>query len=266
MMISGADLLVPVQAVISLPANFNIVSGAVIDSIVFKDVTLRGTDYTSKYVFNINQACTIGKISFLSCKAEIFRGVVRTQSQPAIIGNFMVDNCIIDSVAGYGVLTIDITTSKCDNITVKNSTIYKAEKIITSRNNSASVVIENCTINEAPNGGGGNYYIDYYNSTTATLYNVTNGININNCVFGIGKSNAGNRSVRGIRADPATTITPSNNYRTSDQVSLGNDIPSITTYPKPILELFMDPYGGNFKFIDNTFPGRTNSGDPRWRL
>ncbi|HEX7902374.1 MAG TPA: DUF5123 domain-containing protein [Chitinophagaceae bacterium] len=263
-MLSGADLLTPGQAIISMPSNFNIVSGSVIDSIVFNDVTLRGTDYTSKYVFNINQACTIGKMSFLSCKAEIFRGVVRTQSQPAIINNFLVDNCIIDSVREYAIHSIDVTTSRTDNIIIRNSTIYKAEKIIASKNNSTSVTIENCTINEAPNGGGSNYYVDYVNGST--LFNVTNGITITNCIFGIGKNNAGNRSIRGIRANAGTTINASNNFRTSDQVSLGNDIPSIITDSRTSLQLFQDPYNGNFKIIETSFPGKSNSGDPRWRL
>jgi hypothetical protein len=260
--VGGSDLLAPTQAVISMPANFNIVSGAVIDSIVFNDVTLRGTDYTAKYVFNINVACTIGKLSFVSCKAEIFRGIVRTQSQPAIITNFLVDKCIIDSIAGYGVITIDVATSKCDNITIKNSTIYKAEKIVTSKNNSLSVAIESCTINEAPLGNSA-YYVDYGTSPTN---NVTNGIGINNCIFGVGKPNAGNQGIRGVRASAATTVNAVNNFRTSDQVSLGNDVPGIITYTRPILQLFQDPYNGNFMIIDNGFPGRSNSGDPRWRL
>ncbi|MBC7948799.1 MAG: DUF5123 domain-containing protein [Chitinophagaceae bacterium] len=260
--ISGTDLLVPGQAIISMPANFNITSGSTIDSIVFNDVTLRGTDYASKYVFNISQACTIGKMNFLSCKAEIFRGVVRTQSQPVIINNFLVDNCILDSLAGYGVLTVDVITSRAENITIRNSTIYKAEKIITSRSNSLSVTIESCTVNEAPLGNS-NYYVDYNTAATST---VTNGININNSIFGVGKPNAGNQAIRGIRASAATTVNASNNFRTSDQVSLGNDIPGIITYPRPVIQLFQDPANGNFKIIDNVFPGRSNSGDPRWRI
>jgi hypothetical protein len=261
--LSGTDLSVTGQAIISLPANFNITSGSIIDSIVFNDVTLRGTDYTSKYVFNINTACTIGKMNFISCKAEIFRGMVRLQSQPAIINNFLVDNCIIDSISNYGVINVDVATAKADNIIFRNSTIYKAEKVITSRNNSTSVLVENCTFNEAPWGGGNNYYIDY---STSPTNNVTNGITIANCIFGVGKINNSNVSIRGIRANAATTINGSNNYRTSDQVSLGNDIPSIITYTKTAAQLFMDPANGNFRIIDTSFPGRSNSGDPRWRI
>jgi hypothetical protein len=260
--VSGTDLSVPGQAIISMPSNFNIASGSVIDSIVFNDVTLRGTDYASKYVFNINTACTVGKMSFTGCRAEIFRGMIRTQSQPVMINNLMFENCVLDSLAGYGVLTVDVATSKVDNISIRNSTIYKAERIIVSKNNSTSVVMENCTVNEAALGGG-SYYIDY---NTAASNNVTNGITINNCIFGVGKIAVAGQTVRGIRVNVASNISSSNNYRTSDQVSLGNDIPGIITYTRPTTQLFLDPLNGNFKISDVTFPGRSNSGDPRWRL
>lgn len=264
--LAGADLLNPNKPVIYMPANFNITSGSNIDSIVFSDVVLRGSDYASKYVFNINTACNIGKIRFENCVAEIFRGVVRTQSQPAIIGTFEVDNCIVDSIAGYGLLTVDVVTSKADVIKVTNSTFYKMEKVITSRNNSTSVLVENCTFNESPLGGGGAYYIDY---STAGTNNVTNGITVNNCIFGIGKLNAANAApytVRDARANAATTINASNNYRTSDHLSAGNDLPNIITYTKTAAQIWQNPAAGNFKIIDNSFPGRSTSGDPRWRL
>jgi len=258
--VSGSDLSVPGQAIISMPANFNITAGSTIDYLIFEDVTLRGTDYTAKYVFNINTACNIGQMSFLSCKAEIFRGVVRTQTSTAAITNFLVDNCILDSLAGYGVLTIDVNTSKVDNIIIKNSTIYKAEKIIVSKNNSTSVLIENCTVNEAVTNSS--YYVDYNTSPTNV---VASGITINNCIFGIGKLTAtGPATVRGVRS--ATAPTGSNNFRTNDQVSGGNDVPSLTTYARPVTQLFIDAANANFKIADVTFPGRSSSGDPRWRL
>jgi hypothetical protein len=260
--VSGADLAVPAQAVITMPANFNITSGAVIDSIIFNDVILRGTDFTAKYVFNINTACTIGKMSFIGCRAEIFRGMIRLQSQPAIINNLLIDNCIVDSLAGYGLITVDINTAKADNITIRNSTIYKAQLIVVSKNNSNSVTIENCTVNEAANGGG-SYYVDYNTSPTN---NVTNGIIIKNSLFGLGKFNAGAQTVRGIRVNAASPISGVNNYRTSDQVSLGNDIPNIVTHTRTAIQLLQDPSIGNFKRIDAGFAGRNTTGDPRWRI
>ncbi len=259
---AGDDLLNPAKPIIYMPANFNIVAGSLIDSIVFNGVVLRGSDYASKYVFNINVACTIGKVRFENCLAEIFRGVMRTQSQPAIIGTFEVNNCIVDSIAGYGLLTVDVATSKADVIKVTNSTFYKTEKVITSRNNSISVFIDNCTFNESPLGNSSSYYVDY---NTAGTNNVTNGITVNNCIFGIGKNSAGAFTVRDARANAATAINATNNYRTSDHLSAGNDFPSIIPHTKTAAQLWQNPMGGDFKIIDNTFPGRSSTGDPRWR-
>jgi hypothetical protein len=260
---AGGDLMNPNKPVIFMPSNFNIAAGSVIDSLVFNDVVLRGSDYASKYVFNINVACTIGKIRFENCLAEMFRGVVRTQQQPAIIGTFEVNKCIVDSIAGYGLLTIDVATSKADIIKVTNSTFYKMEKLITSRNNSTSVLIEDCTFNEAPLGGGGAYYVDY---STGGTNNVTNGITINDCIFGIGKiSSTGLLNVRDVRANAATTINTSNNHRTSDHLSAGNDLPNINVLTISAAQLWENPAAGNFTIINNSFTERKTSGDPRWR-
>jgi hypothetical protein len=67
----------------------------------------------------------------------------------------------------------------------------------------------------------------------------------------VGKLNAGAQTVRGVRT--ASSVNGSNNYRTSDQVSLGNDIPNIITHPRPVAQLFQDAANGNFKIIDAKF-------------
>jgi hypothetical protein len=260
--VAGDDLLNPSKPVIFMPQNFNITDGSTIDSIVFNDVTLLGSDYASKYVFNINSTCNIGKIKFENCTASIFRGVLRSQSKPVLIGSLEMNNCIVDSISNYGIFNIDVATSKADHIRLTNSTIYRAERVITSRNNSLSVLIDNCTFNQAPMGNSASYYVDY---STAGTNNVTNGITINNCILGIGKNSNGAFTVRGIRSNAATTINASNNYRTSDHVSAGNDFPNIITYAKASTALWQNPLIGQFKIIDNTFAGRNTSGDPRWR-
>jgi len=260
--IGGTDLLVPEQPILYFTSNFNVTSGSAIDSLVFIDVTLRGSDYSGKYVLNISNACTIGKIRFQSCLAEIFRGVLRAQSQPVILGSFEIENSIVDSVSNYGVVNMDVASSKVDKIKLTNSTFYKVEKVITSTKptaGSTSVLIDNCTFNEAPWGGGSNYIIDYGSTT------VTNGITVNNSIFGIGKDKTGALNVRDVRASAGTTINASNNFRTSDHISAGSDLPSIVTYTRPSFELWQNPSAGNFKIIDNSFPGKANAGDPRWR-
>ena len=259
---AGADLMNPNPPIISFANNFNIVAGSNIDSLVFSDVILRGTDYSSKYVFNINTACNIGKIRFENCLAEIFRGVLRTQSQPVIIGKIEMNNCTVDSVKDYGVINIDVATSRADYITVTNSTVYNTQKFIVSRNNSIAVLVDNCSFNDNPLGNSA-YMIDY---STAGTNNVTNGITVNNCIFGAGKNNAGSTLAKDYRANAATVVNASNNFRTSDRISGGGDLPNIITVANTTLELWQNPVGGNFKIIDKTFAGRSSSGDPRWRL
>jgi hypothetical protein len=261
--ISGSDLSNPNQAIISLPSNFNIVAGSTIAYIDFQDVSLIATDYTSKYVFNISNACTITRMGFENCRIEKMRGVVRLQTAVINLTNFVVNNCIIDSISNYGVINIDNANCKTDNISIKNSTIYKTERVVTSTKQtqgSTSVIIENCTFNEAPLGNStGSFIVDY------STFNVTNGITITNCIFGKGKPNGASIDVRDVRAGAATTINSSNNYITSDHVVVASPLTPVINYSGTSVVLWQDPAGGNFRFADNTFPGRTTTGDPRWR-
>jgi hypothetical protein len=250
----------PNQAVINISSNFNITAGATIDSIAFKDVSLLTGDYQNKYVFNIDQSCNIGKLIFESCRSEMVRGFVRIKAGTAIIDNFIINKCVIDSVRDYGVINVDIATSKVNNIFIQKSTIYKAEKFITSKNNSNSITIENCTLNEVPRGG--NYFIDY---STSGTNNIAQPIVIKNCIIGIGKDNAGNRDVRGYRAASGVSFDVSGTYATADYLSTNatGPLPNLIPYPKKSTELWKDPFNGDFTIIDNSFP-KSSAGDPRW--
>jgi hypothetical protein len=259
------DLGNSAPARINLTSNFAVANGSTIDYIDFKDVYLVGASYTASYVFNTagsGVTAAIGRLSFEDCKAEIFRGLVRLQSTGGVtVTNMVISTSIIDSIGNFGMLNVS-SISKMENISITNSTIYKAEGVITSAQNSTSVLLESCTFNEAPLGNN-SYYVNYGTSPTN---NVTNGITIMNCIFGIGKSSAGAISVRGFRASATTQINVGNNYRTADHVSGGNDIPSIITSNRTSTQLWADPRNGNFTIADATFPGRSSAGDPRWRL
>jgi hypothetical protein len=260
---SGDDLATSAKATIFLASNFNIVAGSTIDSLVFKDVILKSDSYSGKYVFNVSNACTIGKMRFDDCQAEIFRGMVRLQTAVINVTTFTINNCIIDSISNYGVVNVDNVNCKIDDIFITNSTLYKAEKIVTSRQNSRTVVMENCTVNEAP--WGNNYLIDY---STSGTNNVTQGIKVNNCIFGIGKNNSGVTDVRGIRANATTAIESNGNYNTSDYKPTATTpfpIPNLNAYTKSSTEIWRSPQTGDFTIIDNFFPGKATSGDPRWR-
>lgn len=257
---AGDDLLNPNRPIIYLINNFNIAAASNIDSLVFKDVILRGSDYATKYIFNIDQSCNVGKIHFEACLMEIFRGAVRIKGGTSTYGKLSMNNCVVDSVKDYGVFNVDFASSVVSNIAITNSTIYKVDKIIVSKSNAVSVLVENVTVNECPLGST-SYLIDYNTLT------VTNGITINNCILGTGRNNAGVYTTRDARASASTVINANNNYRTSDRIS-GNatyDLPGIISYTKTAPQLWQNPSTGDFKIIDGTFPGKANTGDPRWR-
>jgi hypothetical protein len=262
--VSGDDLLNPNLAMIYFTSNFNFTASAAIDSIKFSNVAIRSDNYTSRYIFNTTGGATLSKMIFENCRIGAFRGLVRLQSGTTTVSEFRLDNCVVDSLGNYGVITVDNVSCRVDRFVLRNSTVYKADKIITSRQNSTSILVESCTFNETPLGGGAtsNFFIDYSQSGTN---NVTAGIAINNTIFGVGKANSGNSVVRGIRVNAATGITVANSYKTSDYVTAGNDIPSLVAYPGTSAQLFQDPNNGNFTIIDNSFAGRNTAGDPRWR-
>ena len=261
--ISGADLTNPNQAVVSLPANFNITAGSTIDHIIFQDVYLLATDYTSKYVFNISNACTIGSIDFESCRIENMRGICRLQTAVITLSKYIINNCIVDSISNYGLITIDNANCKADNISIKNSTIYKTERGIISTKQTAgstSIVIDQCTFNEAPQANNtASFVVDY------KTFNVTNGVSITNCIFGVAKPNGATLDASDIRVGTSTTVTSTNNYVTSDHVASTFPLTPVISYSGVSTSLWQDPTNGNFKFADNSFAGKNSAGDPRWR-
>lgn len=267
--ISGDDLNTTDPATIyfktttaSTGSNFDVASGSVIDSIAFTNVKITSDDVAlgGKYAFNISQACTVGKIVFESCIAQYGRGFVRTKDNAMTIGTILINNCIISDIGNYGIVTVDNVANKVDNILIRNSTIYRVNTTVVKnqKNSLTSVIaIENCTFNEAPLYA--NYLVDL------NTFTVTTGVNVQNCIFGVGKASGLNVSVKGVRGASGMTITGSGNYSTSDYVSSGNAVPGTTAYSAPSTTLFTDAANGNFKVTDVLFPGRTTAGDPRWR-
>jgi hypothetical protein len=257
---SGPDLSSTAQAKIYFTSNFNFTAGATIDSIEFNDLSLYSDNYGSRYVFNNSNNATIGKLKFMNSRMEIFRGVVRLQAGTVNMNDFIIDNCIVDSIKEYNVLTIGVTTSKVNNVSMTKSTFYKVDAIIGSVQTSNSVLISECTFNETPLGNSKNFYFDYNANV------ITSGITITNCIFGIGKAVAGATTVKHMRVGTGTLVTVANNYKTADHSSVAaNDFPAITPSIRTSVQLWQDPFNGNFKIADQTFAGRSTAGDPRWR-
>jgi len=249
-------------ATIRYTGNFNFVAGSTIDSLSFMDLNMFSTDYAGKYVLNGSNDATVGKITFDRCNARIFRGLVRLQNKNIKVTDFSINNCVIDSISNYGVINVDGATPKLDNISFKNSTIFKTERVITSKNNSISILIENCTFNEAPIAAG---YLINYNGK-----DITNGIKLYSSIMGVGLLATGadpavTPLVRGVNIGSNTNVDVASTYVTSDYLTSGNAFPGLSSYSGTSAQLFADPANGDFSIRDLGFSGKATTGDPRWR-
>jgi hypothetical protein len=270
--VSGPDFI-PELARIHLTTNFSIVANSVIDSIVFKDVIIKGVrtggvSFDNDYVFNTNLVGTITKFKLENCRISRLRGTVRVQTggAGAKIIDYKVNNCFIDSIREFSIVQASGTSSFVD-VKITNSTFSRCRKFVTHGvpgNN--SLVIENCTINEAPTGAvtgaPANFLIDFNTAGSATP------VTINNCI--IGKSwveTTGSTDVGGIRANASTTVSITNTYTLSDFVSTvaAYQLSGVTGYPGTSASVFQDPANKDFHIKDAAFPGATSAGDPRWR-
>ena len=263
--LSGSDFI-PDLASIFMGSNFNLTAGAAIDSLVFKDVNMYSDDYAAKYIFNINQVGTIGKVRFENVRGHKFRGFFRIQTggAGAQVTDLTILNCVIDSLRDFSLVNTN-NSNKVANITVSNTTLYNARKVIDHRSpGSNSIKFTNCSFYNLPAGGaaggvGGFYFIDLGTQNSATPIMITN------CIFGKTWDEGLGNDARGIQAGAATTVSVSNSYQTSDFISTNALYQiSLIPYSGTSVNLYMDPANGNFRIKDNAFPGKGNSGDPRW--
>ncbi len=146
-------------ASIRMSTFFNIVANANIDSIVFRDVVIKGgraafASYDNDYILNANAAGTIGKVRLDNCNIKILRGVFRGQTggTGTKFSNYIINNCVIDSIRDFGIATASATSS-FTNIKITNSTLYRLRRFITHAvTGSTSITISDCTFNEVVAG------------------------------------------------------------------------------------------------------------------
>lgn len=214
------------------------------------------------YIFNQSAASVTESIEFENCTIRNFTNTpMRIQSGSITVNNFKINNSIVfdcgvnTSGGTYALVHNNQSGSKINNISITNSTLYRIgySVILHNASPSQSVLIESCTIDNSL--GDGRYLIDYNAQTASSLQ-------INNSIIGKTLSPAG--SARGIRIASAYTVN--NSYQTADAVIAANPFTGITNYTGNSTALFTDPSTGNYLIKDGSFAGKSNSGDPRWRL
>lgn len=262
----------PALPIIHCTSNFNFVDASNVGYVTFKDIEITSPNvdgFNGRYVFNTNVSATIGEIKFESCKIHNLRGIMRMKDKgPGILDKYTFESCVIDSIKDYGILTVDRNDWVCNEISIKNSTISKAIMFITNKNNSNSVVIDGCTINEMPEKGR-----QMFRWREAGQDNVTNGISILNTIWGHGwNTTAGETDflVDGFDGLANTNWIITNTYATGDfGYAEGKDqIPGFPAYnySGTVNDLWTDPDNSIFNFKDTGFAGKSNSGDPQWRI
>ena len=261
----------PALPLIDCSSNFGILGGSTFDYIRFVNIAFSAS-ISSNYVFNPSESSStpinVGEIKYDGCQIRKLRGISRFRGA-GTIGNFIISNCVCDSIGGYGILTLDTDkTIFVDNIILENSTFSKIDVFIQNRTNSQSVVIESCTFSEAPSDGR---QIFRWRGS-AGFNDVVNGIKIHNTIWGHtwDMSNDGVTGADGYDGLPNTNFDILNCYTTSDFMYAAGkeEIPGLPVgnYSGTTSDLWSDPYTGvDFSFKDKAFSGKGDCGDPRWR-
>jgi hypothetical protein len=268
--ISGYSF-VPALPVIDCSSNFNLREGSNVGYVTFKDIELTASEdgFNARYVLNIDKSGTLGELRFESCIIRTLRGICRMKDGAGTLESYTISDCQIDSIRDYGLLTVDVTSWQCNDILIENSTISKTVAFIQSRNNSNTLKIDGCTVNESPQTGR-----RMFRYREVGQDDVLNGISISNTIWGHAwdVANEGIYLIDAYDGLANTTFILSNNYATSEfgfDIEGGKDaiagFPSVT-YPGLVTDLWTDPYNAVFEFKDPGFSGKGDSGDPRWRV
>ncbi|MDP4225853.1 MAG: DUF5123 domain-containing protein [Bacteroidota bacterium] len=230
-------------------------------AITFENLKVGGYDPTADYCFNPSTSTgTLSTVSFKNCQVRDFRGVLRVRGS-ITVSNFIVSNCIVANIKGYGLITMDSNSSPLvDNISLDGTTFMGMDIFIQSKyRNITSLNISNCTFYDMVNSG--KYFFDFATAFAPATYTITNSIFSSiRFVNNSGTITYGN----GYEGSQAPIVT--NCYNTSDFIMTKGIIPNLTGYAGNAAALFTNPAAGNFAIKDHAFAGASSAGDPRWRL
>lgn len=251
---------------IECSTNFNILDGSTIGSINFKDIYFTG-DFGGNYVFNIDVSGTVGEIKFESCTIHSLRGIARMKGGTGTLDKYTIADCVVDSINGYGVISVDVDTWSAGDILLENSTFSKIQYFLVSRSNTNSLTIESCTLCEVPDVG--REMLRWRGAAGAN--DIINGVKIYNCIFGFGWDMDAEEThgVKGFAGLTNTLIDIKNTYTTNDFVFSSSELPAFPNfvYTGTTTDLWVDPLlGVDFNFKDKGFAGKGDCGDPRWRI
>jgi hypothetical protein len=252
----GGKAILAINSSFSAPASTT-VRKIRFEKIFFDQGTIAGkfktdANYGATYVLNFNQSGgNVDSLIIENCDIKYKRGVVRLQTS-ASIKFLSVNNCLIDSIAGFGVINNANAAAYIGDIVFKNSTILHADKIFTCGQTLGinSITADHLTCCYSP--ASGNYFFDYNTNT------VPGGITISNSLLGMGSAGS---TVNGYRTAASANITVTNCYKTSD-LTWNNALTGVTDLGLTTTQTFVSPTTSNYKVTNSNLLNLI--GDPRW--
>lgn len=249
------------------------IGGFEFQKIFFTDAPLEGklktgSNFSDAYLFNFGAAgAKIGSIKIENCQVKYKRGICRTK-EAVVIDTLSINNCIVDSIAGYGILTADHASTQVKNVFMSNSTFSNCEKILQNTKSTAlpvsNVIARNCSFIYCVSTNKG-YFFDYSGCT------ISNSFEIKNCLFGrpgtlksgtLLNGAAGWRCVNSPIFSDCYMTTDFNRVFGTDGVTLVNPIDgTVLTTDTP--SSFKAPLMSDFTVIDEKLK-KLKTGDPRW--
>lgn len=226
------------------------------------------------YLFNFNRSdAKLGTLSLVNTTIKYKRGVCRIQTT-ASIDNFVMDNCIVDSIGGYGVTNADNNGADIFNIKITNSSFSHCEKLFVSTKPSSkkvdSFTATNCTF--VYNMKNGNNYMFDFNGMS-----FSSDPQLKDCIFGPGgnavtiKDGAVSGSIGAFSAFRAAkgSLATDNCYGTNDikwYMADGAEAPAsaldLNSTGADVNGTFQKAAGSDFTLLVNSL--KNTAGDPRW--
>jgi len=271
------------KAIMAVNGGFGVAASKTLDKVRFEKVfftegnaagKLRtDANYGGSYLFNFNQSAgNVTKLVLEGCDVKYKRGVIRMQAA-STISNILINNCLCDSIGGYGVINNANDASKIGDIVVSNSTFAHADKLFTGGKllGINSINISNITTYCSPIASG--YFLDYSSNA------VPGGVSITNSLFGPGFAAATSSTpytigsaVNGYRfsTTAAPSVSISGCYKTSDLTWAVNATTLVVTAPitdfidlgATSASIFGDVTKSNYTVKDSRLAKKI--GDPRW--
>lgn len=237
-------------------------SASTVDFIELKSLDFRGNKDDSDHIgqfFNMLSGSNINRFILNDCEISYYKNQFIYNNTDGIIGDFVVEDCLIHDIAGSGGDGIDYRKGSMGTMTIKNSTFYNGFRtFVRMQAPSTAISFTNCTFYRISNFDNGNNH---------GLFRIEKGgtFSVENCLLvetGNPKSDvatAGNFCRRSQNMD-ATASYGENIYYNCSRLWEGLYTDPAECKATELDPEFADPENGDFT-VGNIV---MTAGDPRW--